>query len=195
MADAFIFSDLSLCLGKLLQDGLGKNTMTQKDTIRIGPPSEQTQDAVLGLCLYDIQQESEGLQGQLMEVQQARRQRPPLSYSLYYLIFIHASSSKRIKEADKYSMLGSVEQIINAHNTILPNQLQPQLSKEEPPIVLSYAKICLEEKVRIWRAYGRSYQVSLFYKAAPVLITDQNVVDLPKVKKVMIDMQQAKERT
>jgi hypothetical protein len=46
---------------------------------------------------------------------------------------------------------------------------------------LSQAKISLEEKVRVWQAISKPYQVSLFYKAAPVFLSSEVVIDTPRV--------------
>ena len=62
-----------------------------------------------------------------------------------------------------------------------PNELQPWLSAEEPPIILSQAKISLEEKVRVWQAINKPYQISLFYKAAPVFLSSEVVINTPRV--------------
>ncbi len=55
------------------------------------------------------------------------------------------------------------------------------LFRSEPPIVLSQAKISLEEKVRVWQAINKPYQISLFYKAAPVFLSSEVVIDTPRV--------------
>ncbi|MGN1170833.1 MAG: Pvc16 family protein, partial [Lachnospiraceae bacterium] len=46
---------------------------------------------------------------------------------------------------------------------------------------LSQAKISLEEKVRVWQAINKPYQISLFYKAAPVFLSSEIIVDTPRV--------------
>lgn len=39
----------------------------------------------------------------------------------------------------------------------------------------------LEDKVRVWSAINKPYQVSLFYKAAPVFLSSEIIVDTPRV--------------
>jgi len=39
----------------------------------------------------------------------------------------------------------------------------------------------LEEKVRVWQAINKPYQVSLFYKAGPVFLSSEVVIDAPRV--------------
>ena len=71
--------------------------------------------------------------------------------------------------------------IQNDNNSVLPNQLQSWLDTQDPPIVLSQAKISLEEKVRVWQAINKPYQISLFYKAAPVYLSSGDIIETPRV--------------
>ena len=82
---------------------------------------------------------------------------------------------------DIQKIIGRVAQIVNDNNAVLPNQLQSWIDTQEPPIVLSQAKISLEEKVRVWQAINKPYQISLFYKAAPVFLSSELVIDTPRV--------------
>ncbi|MDO4531024.1 MAG: Pvc16 family protein, partial [Bacillota bacterium] len=64
---------------------------------------------------------------------------------------------------------------------VMPSELQNWLENNEPPITLSQAKIGLEEKVRVWSAINKPYQVSLFYKAGPVFLSSEVIIDTPRV--------------
>ena len=44
-------------------------------------------------------------------------------------------------------ILGRVAQLLNDNNSVMPNQLQKWLETQEPPIIISQAKMTLEEKV------------------------------------------------
>ena len=62
-----------------------------------------------------------------------------------------------------------------------PSELQPWLDDSEPPIYLSQAKMELDEKVRVWQAINKPYEISLFYKAAPVFLSSEVIVEPPRV--------------
>ena len=108
-------------------------------------------------------------------------QRPPKPYSLYYMVFINGSSQMGLKAPDIQKIVGRVAQIVNDNSSVRPEELQPWLDTSEPPIVLSQAKITLEEKVRVWQAINKPYEISLFYKAAPVFLSSEVVVEPPRV--------------
>ena len=86
-----------------------------------------------------------------------------------------------MKDQDFQKIIGKVAQIVSDNSSVLPTQLQNWLDVEEPPIVFSQAKIGLEEKVRVWSAINKPYQISLFYKAAPVFVSSEVLIDTPRV--------------
>jgi hypothetical protein len=97
------------------------------------------------------------------------------------MVFINGSSQMGLKAPDIQKIIGRVAQIINDNNAVRPVELQSWLTTEEPPIVLSQAKISLEEKVRVWQAINKPYQISLFYRASPVYLSSGEIVDTPRV--------------
>ena len=114
--------------------------------------------------------------------------RPPKPYSLYYMVFINGSSQMGLKAPDIQKIIGRIAQIVNDNNSVYPHELQPWLDATEPPIVLTQAKIALEEKVRVWQAINKPYQISLFYKAAPVFVSSEIVVEPPRVNEASFDI-------
>jgi hypothetical protein len=97
------------------------------------------------------------------------------------MVFINGSSQMGLKAPDIQKIIGKVAQIVNDNNSVRPDELQAWIKDQEPPIVLSQAKISLEEKVRVWQAINKPYQISLFYKAAPVYLSSGEILDTPRV--------------
>ncbi len=99
-----------------------------------------------------------------------------------------------LKDPDVQKIIGKVAQIVNDNNAVRPKELQSWLTDDEPPIVLSQAKISLEEKVRVWQAINKPYQVSLFYKASPVFLSSGEIITTPRVTDAEFTLQLAEER-
>ena len=97
------------------------------------------------------------------------------------MVFINAGGQAGLKADDMQKIIGKIAQIVNDNNSVRPDELQSWLTTQEPPIVLSQAKISLEEKVRVWQAINKPYQISLFYKAAPVYLSSAEVIETPRV--------------
>jgi hypothetical protein len=104
------------------------------------------------------------------------------------MVFINGSGQMGLKDPDMQKIIGKIAQIVNDNSSVLPNELQPWLEADEPPIVLSQAKISLEEKERVWRMVNKPYQISLFYRAAPVYLSSGETIDTPLVSDARFEL-------
>jgi hypothetical protein len=151
-------------------------------------------DYIVGLYLYDIKEDVEVTRPNYIQHGRVQLQKPPRPYALFYMVFINGGSQMGLKDPDIQKIIGKVAQIVNDNNAVRPATLQSWLTEEEPPIVLSQAKISLEEKVRVWQAINKPYQVSLFYKAAPVYLSSAEVINTPRVVDATFTLQLNSER-
>ena len=181
MADYSIISDVSAYLVKLLRQRMCPEPIPSPNNIEVSSPAEQDVDYILGLYLYAVREEGEISVPPLVGAGRTRLSRPPKPYSLYYMLFINGSSQMGLKAHDIQKIIGRAAQVINDGNIVYPNQLQTWLESPEAPISITPSKISLEDKVRVWSAINKPYQVSLFYKAAPVLLSSEIIVDAPRV--------------
>ena len=181
MADYTIISDVSAYIVRTLREKMCPEPIPSPNNIEISSPADQDVDYIVGLYLYDVREESDVTQRPLMQRGMVQLQRPPRPYGLYYMVFINGASPMGLKAPDIQKIIGRAAQIVNDNSSVLPNQLQNWLDTQEPPIVLSQAKISLEEKVRVWQAINKPYQISLFYKAAPVFLSSEVVINTPRV--------------
>ena len=136
---------------------------------------------ILGLYLYDVREEGEVAVPAFVSSGRTRLRRPSRPYSLYYMLFLNGSSQMGLKGGDVQKIIGRAAQIINDSSSVSPRALQSWLEDDEPPIIFSPARMSLEDKVRVWSAINKPYQVSLFYKAAPVFLSSEIIVDTPRV--------------
>ena len=181
MADYPIIADVSNYIVKTLRKKMCPEPIPSPNNIEVSSPADQDVDYILGLYLYDIKEEGDVALPNYIQSGRVRLEKRPKPYSLYYMVFINGSSQMGLKAPDIQKILGRVAQIVNDNNSVRPNELQNWLDTQEPPITLSQAKISLEEKVRVWQAINKPYQVSLFYKAAPVFLSSEVVIDTPRV--------------
>ena len=181
MADYPIISDVSTYMVQLLRGKMCPEPIPSPNNISVCSPAEQDADYILGIYLYDIREEGEVSVPSMLGTGRTRLQRPPRPYSLYYMLFINGSSQMGLKAADVQKILGRAAQIVTDGNVVNPRQLQTWLENEEPPIIFTPAKLSLEDKVRVWSAINKPYQVSLFYKASPVFVSSEIIVDSPPV--------------
>ena len=181
MADYPIIADVSAYIVRVLREKMCPEPIPSPNNIEISSPLSQDVDYIVGLYLYDIVEDLQVTTPRYIERGRAELSKPPRPYVLYYMVFINGSSQMGLKAPDIQKIIGRVAQIINDNNSVRPSQLQSWLTTEEPPIVLSQAKISLEEKVRVWQAISKPYQISLFYKAAPVYLSSGEIIETPRV--------------
>ena len=91
------------------------------------------------------------------------------------MIYINGGGQSGLKDLDVQKILGRVAQIVEDYPSVDPNAVQTWLEGKEPPIVLSQARIGMDEKTRVWQVIQKPYQVALFYKAAPVYLSSEIV--------------------
>ena len=181
MADYPIIADVSNYMVQMLRQKMCPQPIPSPNNIEVSSPAEQDVDYILGLYLYDIREEGEVSVPSMVGTGKTRLRRPPRPYSLYYMLFINGSSQMGLKGGDIQKIIGRAAQIVNDGNSVSPRRLQSWIEAEEPPIIFSPAKLSLEDKVRVWSAINKPYQVSLFYKASPVFLSSEIVVDSPRV--------------
>ena len=181
MADYSIISDVSAYIVKTLRDKMCPEPIPSPNNIEISSPASQDVDYIVGLYLYDIREDVEVTQPNYIRHGRVQLQKAPRPYALYYMVFINGGGQMGLKDPDVQKIIGKVAQIVNDNNAVNPGSLQSWLTTEEPPIVLSQARISLEEKVRVWQAINKPYQVSLFYRAAPVLLSSADIITTPRV--------------
>ncbi len=181
MADYPIIADVSNHIVRTLREKMCPEPIPSPNNIEISSPLSQDVDYIVGLYLYDIMEDMQVTTPPYIKRGRAELSKPPRPYALYYMVFINGSSQMGLKSLDIQKIIGKVAQIVNDNNSVRPSELQSWLDTAEPPIVLSQAKISLEEKVRVWQAINKPYQISLFYRAAPVYLSSGVIIDTPRV--------------
>ena len=181
MADYTIISDVSNYILSILRAKMCPEPIPSPNNIEVSSPASQDVDYILGLYLYDVKEEDTIAPPPTVPRGRAQMAPSPKPYSLYYMVFVNSGGQAGLKDQDFQKIVGKVAQIVSDHASILPSQLQGWLDTQEPPIVLSQAKIGLEEKVRVWSAINKPYQISLFYRAAPVYLSSGEIIETPLV--------------
>lgn len=181
MADYTIMADVSSYIVKILRANMYPEPIPSPNNIEIASPSDTDGDYVLGIYLYDIREEPTVSRPAFVQADMKHLVKPPVIYGLYYMIFINDFSQLGLKAPDIQKIIGKAAQVINDNNSLLPGDLQPWADTKEPPVILSPANLEFEEKMRVWQSINKPYQLSLFYKASPVFLSSEIVMDTSPV--------------
>ena len=141
MADYPIIADVSAYIVRTLREKMCPEPIPSPNNIEISSPLSQDVDYLVGLYLYDIVEDLQVTTPRFVQRGRAELQKPPRPFALYYMVFINGSSQMGLKAPDIQKIIGRVAQIVNDNNSVRPSELQSWLTMEEPPIVLSQAKI------------------------------------------------------
>jgi hypothetical protein len=182
MADYSIIADISAYLVRLLREKMVPEPIPSPNNIEVSSPGDQDVDYILGLYLYNLAEEMAMATPNFMNTTRLRLQRPPRPYALYYMLFINGSSQMGLKANDIQKIIGRAAQVVNDGGMVNSRMLQPWLEDDEAPILITPAKMELEEKVRVFSAINKPYQVSLFYKVSPVMLSSEIIIEPPRVR-------------
>lgn len=194
MADYTIIADVSRFICNMLREKMCPEPVPSPRHIEISSPAFGDTDYMIGLYLYDVKEETIVTRPPCVFAGGTAIGRAPVPYSLSYMLFVNSASRMGRKEADIQKLIGRAAQIISDNNAVYPHELQPWLDTGEPPIMLSQAKMELDEKTRVWQAVNKPYQISLFYKAAPVFVSSEIVTDPPRVREALFCLGMAEEK-
>lgn len=194
MADYSIIADISNYMCKMFREKMCPEPIPSAGNIQVSSPASQDVDYLLGVYLYDIKENMDVNRPDYVRAGRVQLAKPPKPYTLEYMVFCNGATQMGLEAPDIQKIVGRVAQIVNDNASVLPSTLQPWLDSPEPPIVFSQSKITLEEKVRVWSAINKPYQVSLFYKVAPVFLSSEVMIETPVVTDATFNLQTTMER-
>ena len=187
MARYSIISDLSNYICKFLKEKLYPEPMLSSQTIELVSPADENADYTLGIFMYDIRENMDHLVVDMLPTANNELRRPPKSLSIYYMIYVNASSQVSVKSADSQKILGRVEQVLNDLESIPVSKLQQGLEWGEENIRIDPSRLSYDEKSKIWTSLNKSYQVALFYTATPIMLSSEVVENNPMVTSISYD--------
>lgn len=184
MARYSIVSDISKYIVKLLKDNLTPEPMLSSQTIELVSPADNNADYTLGIFMYDIRENPDFPQVNMISIDSKKQRRPAQSLMLYYMIFVNASAQVAIKSVDTQKILARVQQVLYDNSEINIDKLQTGLETKEPNIRITPSKLLYDEKTKIWSALNKPCQLALYYTVSPVMLSSDIVVENKRVTSI-----------
>lgn len=194
MADYSILSDISKYLAGLLRENMCPELIALPSQIEVSEPGDKNQDYILGIFLYNIEEEKDAVLPRFQQAGRLAIQQMPKPCRIFYMFYINGASQTNYKAVDVQKIMGRTMQILSDNTQVQPNMLQPWLDSMEPLVTLSQHEISLEAKFQIWQAVNQPYQLSLFYQAAPVLLSSHNSKDIVRVSEARFSLENMENR-
>lgn len=174
-ADYTVISSVNEHLLHQLRKQLVPQVIASRDEIGLCSPGEHG-DIMLGLYLYDIRENEEvrvtGMQPYSEELQQF----PPLYLNLYYMLTAYSNIDIRYREEENHRIMAKVLQIFYDYQGSRNHELH-----------IEYQSMMLEQKMAVWNNFGMGYQLSLFYKVAPVKLNSTITKEIVRVKEIQLE--------
>lgn len=183
--DYTVISSVNDSLMRLLRQKTVPQVIASREEIGICSPGEHG-DMALGIYLYDIEESGEMRLNGMQPLNEQYQQYPPMYLNLYYMFTAYSNIDIRYREEENHRILAKVMQLFHDY-PILEKQMS-DLSQEESgsQIHIVPHQIKLEEKMAIWHNQGSGYQLSIFYKIAPVKLNSTIRKEISRVKEIQL---------
>ena len=181
MAGFTIISDISQHIVALLRQNLCPSFITASEGISLISPIDKNADYQMGIYLYDLQEMGEYTLPQMVTIGQNKKQYPPKSLRLKYMIYLNQKSQIAAKGEDEQRILGLTMQCLYDNPTIAINKLHRLSDAFDEIASISILNMNLEEKSKIWTALALPMQLSIYLEVAPVLLASAREVTVTRV--------------
>ena len=180
-------AEVSQSIIKLLRKELFPDIIKKYEQIALSSPSNSG-DVKVGLHLYEIKENSDFIQRNMISAGENILKFPPQSLTLFYLLTVYSNADKNSKAIDEQRILGKVMQILNDHPVFEKDDLLGSIGDEDESFEIIRENLSFEDKVKLWQFPNIPYQLSMVYKVQPVMIESTRIKEVKRVKDVSINI-------
>lgn len=169
MSGYSVISDIGNLLLKILRDNLCPDPIPNPDTILLCSPFEDG-DYFLSLHLYDIRENMYFKQVDLINMDYEKRQYPPLSLTLYYLLSLKPFSDFKTKASAEQKILGRILQVLHDNQVLNVSTTSSFGRENNEPVRIELNNLSFDKKLKFWAYSNTPNKLSLYFTASPVFI-------------------------
>ncbi|NLD48635.1 MAG: DUF4255 domain-containing protein [Clostridiaceae bacterium] len=169
MSGYSVISDIGNVLLKILKENLCPDPIPNPETILLCSPFEEG-DYFLSLHLYDIRENIYFKQVDLINMDYEKKQYPPLSLTLYYLLSLKSFSDFRTKASAEQKILGRVLQVLHDNQVLGVSTTSSTGRETNEPVRIELNNLSFDRKLKFWAYSNTPNRLSLFFTASPVFI-------------------------
>jgi len=140
----------------------------------------------LGIYLYDVRECDQIRMGGMQSIDENYQQYPPMYLSLYYMITAYSSGDVRYRAEEEQKILGKVMQVLYDTPVLDSRTLKASQLADTDDLRIEYLNMDTEDKMKIWGGVGSPYQLSLFYRIAPVELESTIRKEVTRVREIQI---------
>jgi hypothetical protein len=148
---------------------------------------ESPDQNVLSIFLYRVVENPEMKNRSLLSAPNHRQQLPPLGVNLFYLITPITNSSD-----NDHRLLGKTMQVLYDNAILAGSLLKTPLLPATDELRLIFNPAPLEDLVKLWGSFIRSYRLSVSYEIKVVFIDSERTLTGEPVRQKHLDFDQVK---
>ncbi len=176
-----IFADISTAIVTLLRSTISPIPLQKAEQIGICSPKEK-ENYTVGVFLYDIEIHKEMELQSRVFIDEEQYKEPPLSFSLYYMIFVNLKANSDTKQIDEQRILGRIIQQLYDYRKIPRECFRGSILEQQQNISLQYINLSLEEKSKLYAMLNHTHETACFYKVSPVFMDTDKIYHTKRVK-------------
>ena len=194
MADYTALVEAGNALVELLRDNLTPEPIGNRELIALCSPHE-SENNQLTLYLYQVEEDTQGVQSGYYQVSQNVERLRPTRYNLRFLVTAHSKAPAQLKEADQYRMVGAALQVLKDHPVIDAQYLNGSLAEQNAIIRVVLEKTQQDQLLKIWNNTSTAYKLSFVVLLTGVEIDSRKERRFSRITDVAIETKQKGERT
>lgn len=160
----------------LLRKHMVPNVLASREEIGLCTPKDHG-DMVFGIYLYDIRESNDVRIMGMQSYDNSHTQFPPIYLELYYMMTAYSTIDLRYREEENHRVLTKAMQVLYDY---------PRLEGEDG-MHIEFQNLSMDQKSAVWHNLGGGYQLSLFYKIAPIKLESAIKKETSRVREIQID--------
>ena len=189
MADYTALVEAGNALVELLRDNLTPEPIGNRELIALCSPHE-SENNQLTLYLYQVEEDTQGVQSGYYQVSQNVERIRPSRYNLRFLVTAHSKAPAQLKEADQYRMVGAALQVLKDHPVIDAKYLGGSLAEQNATVRVVLEKTNQDQLLKIWNNTSSTYKLSFVVMLTGVEIDSRRERRFSRVTDVEIHTRQ-----
>ena len=190
MADYTALVEAGSALVELLRDNLTPEPISNRELIALCSPHE-SENNQLTLYLYQVEEDTQGVQSGYYQVGQNVERMRPTRYNLRFLVTAHSKAPAQLRQADQYRMVGAALQVLKDHPVIDRQYLSGSLAEQNAVVRVVLEKTTQDQLLKIWNNTSTTYKLSFVVLLTGVEIESRRERRFSRVTDVAITTDQS----
>jgi hypothetical protein len=193
MADYTAIVEAGDALVALLRDRLTPEPIGDREHIALASPYE-SENNQLTVSLYHAEEEPPNAAAPYYQQSRNVERARPSGFELYYLITAHSNAPARLRDADKYRIIGAAIQALKDSPELAREYLSGSLESSGAVLHISVERVNFEQLSKIWNNTTVPYKLSIVCRVSGVTIDSKRERAVKRVGEIDISVQDISRR-